>query len=158
MMGLMRKWVLLCIACMSAVVPMYAHHSFAAEFDEKKIVDLVGTVLEMEWVNPHTWIHIAVPNPDGTISKWMIEGNTPNSLLRAGFTKNSLAPGTEVIIHGYQARSGELKASGSTITFRDGRQMNVGERRDTNPLLDWVSSDEAVWRKVAAAEKSHTQN
>src|SRR5579862_1002026 len=69
-----------------ATAPVWAHHSFAAEFDEKKKITLRGTVTSMEWVNPHTWIHIDVKNADGTITKWMIEGNTPNSLLRAGFT------------------------------------------------------------------------
>src|SRR6516162_9009224 len=86
--------------------PGSAHHSFAAEFDEKQVVQLHGTVTKMEWVNPHAWIHVAVQNADGSTTEWMIEGNTPNGLLRRGFTKKSLEPGTEVFVEGYQAKSG----------------------------------------------------
>src|ERR1700682_4563932 len=100
-----------------ATAPAWAHHSFAAEFDDKKQVKLQGTVVKMEWVNPHAWIHIAVKNTDGTTTEWMVQGNTPNGLLRRGFTKRSLEPGTEVMIQGYQAKSGENKANGSSITF-----------------------------------------
>jgi hypothetical protein len=74
-------------ALLAGAAPMLAHHSFVAEFDEKQVVNLHGTVTRMEWVNPHAWIHVAVQNPDGTTTEWMIEGNTPNGLLRRGFTK-----------------------------------------------------------------------
>ena len=141
----------LCLAL--AGMPAWAHHSFAAEFDEKKVIKLEGTVTQMEWVNPHTWIHLAVKNADGSVTNWMIEGNTPNSLLRAGFTKHSLEPGTEVVVLGYQARSGENRASGSSIAFKDGRKLSLGSSADANkPLLDWVSQDENIWRKAAKGE------
>ncbi len=83
-------------ACLlaAAAIPAWAHHSFAAEFDVTKPVKLEGTVTKMEWINPHSWIHIDVKNPDGTVTSWMIEGGSPNALLRRGFTKHSLQPGT----------------------------------------------------------------
>jgi hypothetical protein len=108
----------------------FAHHSFVAEFDEKKVVKLHGYVTKMEWVNPHAWIHVAVTNADGSKTEWMIEGNTPNGLLRRGFTKKSLQEGTEVFVEGYQARSGDNKANGSSITFKDGTRLFLGSSRD----------------------------
>ena len=111
-------------------VPMWSHHSFAAEFDANKVVKLHGTVTRMEWVNPHAWIHINVQNPDGTATEWMIEGNTPNGLLRRGFTKKSLEPGTEVFVEGYQAKSGDNKANGASITFKDGKKLFLGSSKD----------------------------
>ncbi|HLI84439.1 MAG TPA: DUF6152 family protein [Bryobacteraceae bacterium] len=115
---------------LSAAAPVWAHHSFAAEFDDKQIVKLHGTVVKMEWVNPHAWIHVAVANPDGTTTEWMIEGNTPNGLLRRGFTKKSLEPGTEVYVEGYRAKSGDYKANGSSITFKDGKKLFLGSSHD----------------------------
>src|SRR5258708_31373563 len=115
-----------------AAAPLWAHHSFAAEFDYKKVVNLQGTVTHMEWVNPHTVIHVAVKNADGTVTDWMIEGNTPNSLLRAGLTKKSLEPGTEIVIRGYQARSGDNIASGSSITLKSGQRLSLGSAGDTH--------------------------
>ena len=116
-----------------AVAPVWAHHSFVAEFDEKQVVKLRGTVTKMEWVNPHAWIHVAVQNPDGSTTEWMIEGNTPNGLLRRGFTKKSLEAGTEVIVEGYRAKSGDYKANGSSITFKDGTKLFLGSSHDEGP-------------------------
>jgi hypothetical protein len=118
------------IGLLLAAMPVWAHHSFAAEFDDKKIVKLHGVVTEMEWVNPHAWIHINVTNPDGTVTNWMIEGNTPNGLLRRGFTKKSLQPGTEIFVEGYRAKSGDYKANGSSITFKDGKKLFLGSSHD----------------------------
>ena len=106
--------------------PVFAHHAFAAEFDAKKPVKLRGTVTRMEWINPHAWIHVDVKDPDGKVVSWMIEAGTPNTLFRRGFTKDSLAKGTEILIDGYQAKDGSNKANGRDITFPDGRKLFLG--------------------------------
>jgi hypothetical protein len=135
-----------------AAVPLSAHHSFAAEFDQNQVVTLMGTVTQMEWVNPHAMIHLSVKNSDGTFTDWRIEGNTPNSLLRAGLTKKTLEPGTELVVRGYRARSGDNIASGSAILLKDGRKLALGSREGAGaaPLLDWVSSDEQLWVRQLA--------
>jgi hypothetical protein len=109
-----------------AAVPVLAHHSFAAEFDAKKPVKLTGTVTKMEWINPHAWIHIEVKNADGSVTAWMVEAGAPNALLRRGWTKNSLLPGTEIVVEGYQAKDGANRANGRDITFKDGKKLFVG--------------------------------
>ena len=110
----------------AAAVPVIAHHSFAAEFDAKKPVKLQGTVTKMEWINPHSWIHIDVKTPDGKVEQWMIEGGAPNALLRRGWNKNSLLPGTEILVEGFQAKDGATRANGRDITFPDGKKLFVG--------------------------------
>ena len=113
-------------AVAAAAVPVIAHHSFAAEFDAKKPVKLRGTVTKMEWINPHSWVHIEVKTPDGKVEQWMIEGGAPNALLRRGWNKNSLLPGTEILVEGFQAKDGALRANGRDITFPDGKKLFVG--------------------------------
>jgi hypothetical protein len=103
-----------------------AHHAFAAEFDAQKPVKLEGTVTNVEWINPHAWIHIDVKRPDGTVEAWMIEGGTPNTLFRRGVTKNSLPYGTVIVVDGYQSKDGTLKANGRDLTFKDGRKLFIG--------------------------------
>ena len=103
-----------------------AHHSFAAEFDANQPVQLKGTVAKVEWINPHTWIHLDVKKADGTTERWMIEGGTPNTLLRRGLTKASLPEGTELVVDGYKAKNGSNRANGRDVTFTDGRKMFLG--------------------------------
>jgi hypothetical protein len=106
--------------------PVFAHHAFGAEFDAKKPVKMRGTVTKMEWINPHAWIHIDVKEPDGKVVQWMIEAGTPNTLFRRGFTKDSLAVGTEILVDGYQSKDGSNRANGRDVTFPDGRKLFLG--------------------------------
>lgn len=110
----------------AAAVPVIAHHSFAAEFDAKRPVKMRGTVVKMEWINPHSWIHIDVKKDDGTVERWMVEGGAPNALLRRGWNKNSLPEGTEIVVEGFQAKDGSNRANGRDITFPDGKKLFVG--------------------------------
>jgi hypothetical protein len=103
-----------------------AHHAFAAEFDANKPVNFKGTITKMEWTNPHSWLHVQVKQPDGTSVNWAIEAGTPNVLFRRGFTKDTLAPGTDVVIDGYQAKDGSNRANGRDLTLPDGRQLFLG--------------------------------
>lgn len=114
------------VAVLAAPAPIVAHHAFSAEFDANMPVTLKGVVTRMEWVNPHAWIHIDVENDDGSTEAWMVEGGAPNALLRRGFTKNSLPPGTVVLVEGYQAKDGAMRANGRDITFEDGSKLFVG--------------------------------
>jgi len=109
-----------------SAVPTVAHHAFSAEFDATKPLKLEGKVTEVEWINPHTWIHISVKGADGKTDEWMIEGGTPNTLLRRGFTEDSLQVGTAIKIDGYQAKDGTNKANGRDLTLPDGRKLFMG--------------------------------
>jgi uncharacterized protein DUF6152 len=125
----MRKLLAVVIAgagVLLATAPVWAHHAFSAEFDISKPVQFRATVAKMDWINPHAWIHVDVKGTDGKLTRWMVEAAAPNALLRRGWNKQSLLPGTEINVQGYQAKDGSNKANGSIITFLDGRKLFVG--------------------------------
>lgn len=119
---------LLALAVFAATtIPVTGHHAFGAEFDPNAPIRLQGKVVKLEWVNPHAWIHIEVTKPDGAKEVWMVEGGTPNTLLRRGLTRDSLTFGTELIVDGYQTKDHSLKrANGRDVTFTDGRKIFMG--------------------------------
>jgi len=125
----MRRHLLVGLAAVGlalAAAPLYAHHAFSSEFDADKPLQLAGTVSKVEWVNPHAWIHVEVKKPDGQVEEWMIEGGTPNTLMRRGVSRDTLKIGTEVRISGYQAKDGSNSANGRDITYPDGRKLFLG--------------------------------
>ena len=133
----MRKTLSVSIALAGLLLgmsPVQAHHAFAAEYDGKKQVHLEGVVTQMEWINPHTWIHIDVTEPDGKVTSWMIEGGSPNILLRRGFNKGSLEKGQKISIDGFQAKDGSNRANGSNITYPDGKKLFLGSSGEGNPV------------------------
>ena len=118
---------------LASVLPVSAHHSFSAEFDASKTVTLAGEVVMMEWVNPHSWLHIDVKKPDGSIERWKIEGGSPSVLLRLGWDRNSVPAGTRVTVVGFQAKDGSRRASSRDLRFPDGRRLNLGGSAPDEP-------------------------
>ena len=114
------------IALLAAAPPVVSHHAFAAEFDDTKPVKLRGKITKMEWINPHAWMHLQVTDEDGNTQNWMIEAGPPGALVRRGWSKSSVRPGTEVLVEGYQATDGALRANGRDVTFPDGRRLFAG--------------------------------
>ena len=133
------------IPALMFALELNAHHAFGAEFDRNAPIRLQGKIVKLEWVNPHTWIHIEITNEDGSTEVWMVEGGTPNVLLRRGLRRDCLTPGTEIIVDGYQAKNHALKrANGRDVTFTDGGKIFMGssgtgapdeaeDRRRANP-------------------------
>ncbi len=109
-----------------AGTPLVAHHAFSAEFNPNAPVKLQGPITKVELINPHAWIHMKVTKPDGKVEEWAVEGGTPNTLQRRGITRNTVAIGTVIVVAGYQAKDGTLRANGRNITFPDGRTLFMG--------------------------------
>ena len=133
-----------CFALLSLALPLAAHHAFGGEFDANRPVLLKGKVVKVEWVNPHAWIHVEITKADGSKEVWMVEGGSPNSLLRRGLTRDSIPKGTEIVVDGYQARDHSLlRANGRNITFPDGRKLLLGSSGPGAPPTDAVPTDQA---------------
>ena len=105
---------------------LQAHHSFAAEFDVNQPVTLQGSLLKWEMVNPHSWFHINVKDKDGKVTEWLVEGGSPNQLIRMGVTKRTVPIGTELTVEGYRAKDGTLKAVGRNFVLADGSRLFLG--------------------------------
>jgi len=118
------------IVVAAADAPVRAHHAFAAEFDGSKPVKLTGTVTKMDWINPHAWLHMDVKGPDGKVVSWMVEGGAPNALLRRGWNRRSVPPGTVVTVEGFRAKDGSTRASGGAVTLPDGTKLFIGAAPD----------------------------
>jgi hypothetical protein len=113
-------------AIIGASSTLLAHHAFSAEFDANAPVTLKGPITKIEWINPHAWIHMESKAKDGKTEEWMVEGGTPNTLQRNGITRESIKVGTIIVVSGYKAKDGRMRANGRDITFPDGRTMFMG--------------------------------
>ena len=114
------------VALLMSTVPVNAHHAFSAEFDAQRPVTLRGTVVKVEWINPHSWFHIDVKNKDGTVERWMVEAGNPNNLFRRGWSKDIISPGMEIVVDGYQAKDASRRANGRDLTFPSGQKLFMG--------------------------------
>ncbi len=122
-----KGWILgAAVTTAAATVPVLAHHAFSAEFDSTAPVTLRGPVTKIEWINPHAWIHMETKTAGGKSEIWMVEGGTPNTLQRNGIARDSIKIGTEIVVSGYRAKDGRMRANGRDITFPDGRTLFMG--------------------------------
>jgi len=114
------------VLMLGAGAPLVAHHAFSAEFDSTRPVTLKGKVTKMEWINPHAWLHMEVKSPDGKMVSWAVEGGAPNALLRRGWNRTSVPPGTEIVVEGYRAKDGSNRANGRDVTLANGTKLFLG--------------------------------
>lgn len=125
-----RLLALVTVLLMCFIQSVESHHAFSSEFDADRPFRVKGTIVRVEWINPHSWVHVDVEREDGSVVPWMMEGGTPNTLLRAGLTKSLLQPGTQVIVRGYQSKDPDCepkcRGSGRDITFADGGRIFMG--------------------------------
>ena len=114
------------VVILGAGAQLLAHHAFSAEFDSTRPVTLKGKVTKMEWINPHAWLHMDVKSPDGKVVSWAVEGGAPNALLRRGWNRTSVPPGTEIVVEGYRAKDGSNRANGRDVTLANGTKLFLG--------------------------------
>ena len=135
-----RAFVTVGVGLLLAAAPVKAHHAFSAEFDISKPIKLQGTLTKWEMINPHSWFHIDVKDTDGKVAEWMIEGGSPNQLLKSGVTKYTIPIGTVLIVEGYQAKDGTTKAVGRNLLLADGRRLLLGGSAPPIPGTDTPGS------------------
>ena len=114
------------LVMLAAGAPLVAHHAFSAEFDSTRPVTLKGKVTKMEWINSHAWLHMDVRSQDGKVISWAVEGGAPNALLRRGWNRTSVPPGTEIVVEGYRAKDGSNRANGRDVTLANGTKLFLG--------------------------------
>ncbi len=125
--------VLLAVISLPLIPVSQAHHAFQGEFDVNRPVELHGEVVRIRWINPHSWLYMDVTNEDGSVTQWAVEMGTPNTLIRSGITRDSIPPGTEIVVQGYQARNNTLQANGQNVTLADGTKLFLSNRGEALP-------------------------
>lgn len=118
---------------LAAATPAFAHHAFAAEYDDSKPVKVKGVVTKLEWMNPHIWFYVNVTDESGKVTTWGFSGGPPGMLMRRGITKDVLKPGDVIMVEGFRAKDGSNNASGGNVTFADGRKVFAGAAEDVVP-------------------------